>query len=297
MRVVFEKVHHAADVSFACQTWDAPSFDCPFHVHPEIEIVQILQGHGSRVVGDHLGNFAPGELLLLGAGLPHMYVDDVPADVVGAERSRSRYVQFLPDCLGPGWLDLPEMRQIRKLVDWSRRGLAFDPAATARASDALDALWAATGAARISRLIDVLDALAGADQVTPLASEVYQPLRAHTDSGRLERVLTHINRNLKDGIRLEDASKVAYLTPEAFSRFFHRYMGRTFIDYVISLRVSRACRLLLETDRSVTEIAFEAGFQNLSNFNRQFRRIKGTTPRSFRQLRSPDADPPVVAAP
>ena len=287
MRVVFEKVRHPADAAIACGEWDAPAFDCPLHVHPEIEVIQIVESRGSRLVGDHLGHFAPGEVLLLGTGLPHMYVNDPPqASHMAPAAARSRYVQFLPGCFGSELLFLPEMRGVGGMLEAGRRGLRFDDATAAAADGALDALWAARGVGRVARLLDLLGVLvAGGAEF--LASEGYRPVRAHVDSDRLERATAYINANLCNGVRLDAAARAAHLSPQAFSRFFHRHMGQPFVEYVIGLRVGRACRSLLESDRTVAEIAFACGFGNLSNFNRQFKRLRGATPREFRKLGLP----------
>ena len=196
--------------------------------------------------------------------------------------ARSRYIQFLPACLGKEFLALPEMRGVGALLDASRRGLEFDGDTAAAAGQVLDDLWQARGVGRVARLLDLLGLFA-AGRATPLASEGYRPTRAHADAGRLERATAYINANLCRDVRLNAAARAAHLSPGAFSRFFRRHTGQPFVEYVIGLRIGRACRSLLESDRTIAEVAFACGFGNLSNFNRQFRRLRGMTPREFRK--------------
>jgi len=275
MRIVFEKVRDSEGASFAFNRVGGEVFECPYHVHPEVEVLHILSGQGHLVVGDHVGRFGPGDLLLLGSGLPHVLRSDP------GSRPELRYLQFRPEDFGGPFWGLRELRPVAGMLAQASRGLRFDAQAAAAAGALLDRLWAAAGAARLVLLLELLGSLAAALRL-PMASVGYAPRVSHRDSERLDRALRYISDHLTEGLALEAVAARAGLSQQAFSRFFHQGVGLSYIDYVLSLRTSLACRYLLESEKSVAEIAFSSGFNNLSNFNRQFRKLKGMNPRAYR---------------
>jgi AraC-like DNA-binding protein len=175
----------------------------------------------------------------------------------------------------------PEFAAVRDLLARARRGLHFPPDATAaetwREITSLRGLeaWCA-----LARLLDHLARLASA---RPIASAGYLPAPRHGSQRRFERALAYIAQRAETGpVYLRDAARIVHLTPAAFSRFFQRFAGETFVRHVNGLRVAKASRLLVETDEAVATIAFACGFENLANFNRRFRALKGVTPLAYR---------------
>lgn len=286
MRIVFEKVPDSEGSSFGCFHAGGQVFDCPYHIHPEIEILHVLSGSGLLVVGDHIGRFARGDLLLFGSGLPHMLSGDVPTSESTQptrEPTHIRYVQFKQENFGEAFWQMPEQRAVSRLLGLSARGLLLDAAATQRVIPVMDKLWESRGARRLWGLMALLEEIAPAEQAQPLASVGYSPVSTHRDSERLNRAIHHINAHLTGNLTLDEVADKAGMSPQSFSRFFHKFVGIPFIEYVVSLRISLACRYLLETDKTIAAICYLCGFNNLSNFNRQFLRGKGTTPREFRR--------------
>ncbi|MCL2659378.1 MAG: AraC family transcriptional regulator [Acidobacteriaceae bacterium] len=282
MKAVLERVEHRAGESFACSTWNARSFACPYHVHPEIEINYIASSSGRVLVGDFLENFEAGCLVLLGADLPHSFFHTPPANAP-KDWAQSMYIQFLPDCLGPEFFNLAGMTAVRNLLERSQRGLMFPISTAEQAAPLLQKALESEGAERIASLLSLLHLLARAQGVKTLASAQFaapQPLRS---SERLARATSFIHKNLSEELDLKATAHHAGMSPQAFSRFFHRWMGRTFAAYVTELRIGSACQMLLETDKSIAEVCFASGYRNLSNFIRQFRASKQMTPREFRQ--------------
>jgi AraC-like DNA-binding protein len=282
MLLSFEKVKRPPDTSFLCVEFCGPALICPYHVHPEFEIAHIVSSNGSRLIGDHVGDFGPGDLVMIGGGLPHIYFHH---NKPGKSKrwARSRCVQFLPDCLGASFFELPEMRGIQTLLARSNPGLQIDAKTTQKAIAMLDALCAAPDTLRVPRFLELLHVLAQSQAPCSLASLHYRAPTLHRSSVRIERALAYINDHLFDRVTLGDVSRAASMSPQGFSRFFPRLMGRTFIEYLTELRIGAACRQLIETERTVTEICFTCGFNNLSNFNRHFYRMKKLSPREYRQ--------------
>ena len=282
MRPILERVEHQTEECFSCFEWSARTFACPYHVHPEFEINYIVSSSGRRLVGDHLDFFKPGDLVLLGPGLPHMYVHRAP-EKAPKNWASSWYIQFLPDCLGQGFFDLPAMRSIRDLLYRARRGLRFPRTTVETAMPLVRATLEERGVGRVMSCLQLLYALAEAPGAKPMASvhfDLPQPPRC---SRQMELATAYIHRHLFEELTLSSTAHHTHMSPTGFSRFFHRWMGRTFAAYVTELRIANACQALLESDQSIVEVCFASGFRNLSNFNRQFRALKGMSPREFRQ--------------
>lgn len=276
MRIVFEKVPDSEGSSFGCFYAGGRVFECPYHIHPEIEILHVLSGQGLLVVGDHIGRFEAGDLLLLGSGLPHMLCSD------SAEPTYIRYVQFKQENFGEAFWQMPEQRDSERLLGLCARGLLLRGQQAQSYVPMLDQVWEKRGARRLWALMGLLEDLTSAGDVQALASVGYAPVSTHRDSERLNRAIQFVNAHLTTELTLNDVADRAGMSPQAFSRFFHKFVGIPFIEYVVSLRITLACRYLLETDKTIASICYLCGFNNLSNFNRQFLRIKGSTPREFR---------------
>ena len=282
MRIVFEKVPDSAGSSFGCFHAGGRVFDCPYHIHPEVEILHILSGRGLLVVGDHIGRFVPGDLLLLGSGLPHMLCSD-PMSAEYGEPTHIRYAQFKLENFGKDFWQMPEQQSATHLLAQSARGLRFDEQSSARLIPCMDRLWETFGARRLWSLMELIEVMAPAHNATPLASVGYAPVVSHRDSERLNCAIQYMNSHLTGALQLTDVAREAGLSAQAFSRFFHKFMGIPFVEYVSSLRISLACRYLLETDKTIASICYSCGFNNLSNFNRQFLRYKQMTPKEFKR--------------
>jgi AraC-like DNA-binding protein len=255
---------------------------CPYHVHPEFEINYIVSSTGRRLVGDHLDSFKPGDLVLLGPGLPHTYFHRAPKEAPN-NWARSWYIQFLPDCLGQGFFDLPTLKAIHDLLARARRGLHFARKTAKDAAPLLEAALKEHGVTRIASFLLLLEVLAEARGVEPMASSHFDLPQLPRGFRQLELASTYIHDHLFDELTLTAVAREAHMSPQGFSRFFHKWMGRTLGEYITELRIASACQALLETDHSIAEVCFACGFRNLSNFNRRFRTIKGMSPREFRQ--------------
>lgn len=284
-KAAYEKIHTGPGRSFAFRTFDLPTFDSPWHFHLEVELTLITEGRGRRFVGDHIATYGPGDLVLLGPELPHFWHSEA---VEGSERERSRslVVQFLPDFLGTKFLGLPELDAIRKLFLYSARGLKFTGRTQERAADILLRMSTRSPQGQLLGLLQALDILSRSPDVEVLATEGFAPLLDNRTEERINLCQDYIFDNLDRQIRLDDVAAHMNMSPSAFSRYFKRIMGKNFSHFVNELRVGQACRALIESDRTIADIAFKSGFNNLSNFNRRFRELRGVSPRQFRDRHS-----------
>jgi AraC-like DNA-binding protein/mannose-6-phosphate isomerase-like protein (cupin superfamily) len=275
-----ELVPTDADGSFLARDIHLPRFPFLWHYHPEVELTVIVRGSGMRFVGDSIAEFSAGDVCLLGADCPHSWRSSD-----GAEPGvHTRVVQFDPGLFGAALQGAPEMRAVRTLLQRARRGLCAT-GSTARAVADLVHRLVDQPAGSSARLISLLTALArladGGSELTELSSGV-RDMDAATQV-RLGRLLSFLHES-QGRVDQRSAARHAGLTPAAFSRYFHRSVGRTFAAYRTDLRLGIACQQLLGSDRTITAIAQASGFGNLSNFNRRFKLAKGMTPRAFRRL-------------
>lgn len=283
MKARIERVSPGAEASFICRRRTDPRFGFYWHVHPEVELTLIVDSRGRRFVGDSIEPYEEGDLVLLGSNLPHTWDSDPrrrgPHEAV--------FCQFSESFLGADFLRSPEMAPARRLLDRASRGLRFTGRTQKAAARRMDGMDRLRGLARLAALLEILDLLARSREVRPLSSRRFAPLLRRGDAGRIDRVCRFLNERFTGRVTLAEAAAAAPLSVPAFSRFFRRKTGRTLVAYLNELRTGLACRELIETDRSISDIAFDSGFNNLSNFNRRFLELKGMSPRAFRdQFRS-----------
>jgi len=281
-----EYVETPLNGSFVHLCYRVPEFRCPYHFHPEYELTLIEAGVGQRLIGDHLAPFEPGDLVMIGPNLPHTFFH--PPGFDGGPHGASSIVTFFqPDLAGALLTHAPEADAIRHLLERGRQGLTFDSAVRAEAAALLRGIAGEKEPfARVLRLLEALHLLSCDRKARPLASDGFRYSGNARQTERIERVCQWASRHFREPLTLEEAARRAHLSPAAFSRFFHRATNRPFTRFLNELRIGHACRLLLESDRTVAEIAFESGFDTLSNFNRRFRQFKTTTPREYRATRT-----------
>jgi len=285
MKLVFEKLTVSPDEGFAVKVIRGASFQCPWHFHPECELSLILESGGYRMVGDNITPLEPGDLVLVGANLPHIFQND--EHIPGAKQVHSILVQFEESFLGPALLELPALLPLRRLLKRAALGIHVTGRTRQRAAALMQQLPKQQGLRRLAGFLEILDCLAQSRQCHTIASPGFEPALHAADQQRVSQVCEFINQRLGHSIRLSEAARLVHLSEGAFSRFFRAHLRRTFPEFVNELRVGRACRLLAESDMPITEIALACGYTNLSNFNRQFVRLKRRTPREYRRRVQP----------
>lgn len=278
MQPAVEHIQPSRDQSFRMRRDRRKAFPFAWHHHPEAELTLIIQGQGLRYVGDRITEYHEGDLVLLGPGVPHTWSSEARRH----GRVESLYAQFLPRCLGDGFLDSPELRRVKRLLDQAELGLTFSANASAWAAQAMIDMVDQSPLARMLRLWEVLDRLAVSRGRQTIASTPYRQGLRPRDRGRLDRVCRAVEADLAAPWSLADAAALVHLHPASFARFFKRMMGQSFVAYLHRVRIGHAGRLLIETDLSVTEIALRSGFGNLAQFHRVFKRVHEQTPRQYR---------------
>lgn len=282
MKPNFEKVV-AGQSSFMAFERSDPEFPFYWHYHPEFELTLILDSHGQRLVGDGIADYGPGDLVLIGPNLPHSWRSG-PVKSSDREVHRAVVVQFREDFMGSRFFELKETESVARMLRNASNGLAFGQTAIGRkVAKYLEELPSATPARRLVLLLTALVDLAAEKDAQVLSSLRIRPICRPADQQRIEAICAYLNEHFEDEIEFTDLSKRFHMEQASLCRFFKRATGRTMTAYLNELRVGAAAQLLLDTDESVLEIAFRCGFGNYSNFNRQFKRIKGVGPRTLRR--------------
>jgi len=253
-----------------------------YHYHPEFDLLLALKDHGEFVSGDYIGRLEAGTLFMNGPNIPHALHSQQPDEKDWSSPALA-VLQFSPESLGRELLEKEEMAPVREFLETATRGYEFHGETRRFAGEMLLAMRTQSEFDRLISVMRLLDFLARSDERTPLASPAYSPTLRDVDIGRIDDVIRYVQERKNGKLGLGEVAQVAGMAPKTLCRFFKQNTGRTLMRYVSELRIGEACKLLLETDRSVTEIAFACGFNNLSNFNRQFRRLKEMAPREFRR--------------
>ncbi len=278
MQPLMEKVRKSHDASLSAFVRRERQFPFQWHCHREYELTLITAGRGRRFVGDHIADFREGDLILIGPLLPHTW----RSETSHAARRRAIVVQFQEDFLGTALQECTELINIQKLLCRSRLGLQFHGRHRAKAAKQLEPLIKMRGARKLTEFVSILDGLAKNQEVSQLASEAYAVPSQKFTSRRMAGVLEAIHQNYQQRLWQTDLARSVGLSNAAFTRNFRQATGTTLIDYINDLRIGHACRMLAESTDLITDICFESGFTNLSNFNRCFLRRRGMTPSQFR---------------
>ena len=275
--------------SFAAWSHGYPYHTVRWHFHPEYEIHLVTATTGRYFVGDFIGEFEPGNLVLTGPNLPHNWVSDIPRGT--SIPLRCRIVQFTETFIDNAMKVVPELNVIARLLECSRRGVLFDNATSRAVRPLMAELMQAQGARRISLFTAVLDFLARGENVQLLANPSYIPDPSGYMSAGMNKALGYIGENLTRHFSEVDLAAIAGQSTSTFSRAFRKHTGMSLVQYVKRLRINLACQILMsDGPASITDVCFQAGFNNLSNFNRQFLAEKGMPPSRFRQLLTQNVD-------
>lgn len=261
---------------------EKPHFTYPWHFHSEYEILYVIDGYGTSFVADNIEEFTAGDLVLVGSNLPHFWKSD---ESFHSDKNRKKIkyivIQFSNEFFREAISEYPDFHYIKILLERASRGIRFDTVFSEKVKKQLFELAAATGFERTIKLLVFLQRLAKTSKYRLLAGELYQIENHHFVSSRLNKVMHYLNANYLNKIELKKVAEVANLHPSAFCRFFKEKSGKSLSQFVNDMRISYACRLIIEGKMTASQVCFESGFNNLSNFNRTFKRHTGFTPTGY----------------
>ncbi len=281
MKPDLEVVCVPADESFTAWSHGYPYRTVRWHFHPEYEIQLITDTSGKYFVGDYIGDFTPGNLVMSGPNLPHNWVSELPDNQPVAERCL--ILQFTAEFMAKATAAFPELRSVNTLLDESRSGLLFAPESGAAALPLMRELLTARGCRRAMLFLSLLELLLHDNGRRQLSSPSYRPDPHSYMASKINLALAYIGKNLATDLRESELAELIGQNVSSFSRSFSKHTGISFVQYVNLLRIKLSCEMLSNSALSITDICYQVGFNNLSNFNRQFLAHKGISPSKFRR--------------
>lgn len=260
---------------------DKEAFTYPLHKHEAMELNFVEHCDGARrIVGDSIEVLGKYDLVLVGSGLEHTW-DQYDCQ---SHSIHEITIQFPPDLLGEQFLAKNQLSSLRVLFQNAKRGIAFELSTIMELYGKITAITQSQpGFYRMLKLLEILYQLSLQENYHLLASRSFSNVKKEPESMRVRKVEEYIDMNYKKEIRLKTLADIAEMTPAAFSRYFRTKTDKTVSDYIIDIRLGHAARQLVDSTSSVADICYECGFNNISNFNRIFKKKKGCSPTAFRE--------------
>lgn len=289
MKPELHKLPLIRDTSFLYNNWNCDYFDKPWHFHEEYELVAIDKSKGTKFIGDSVSEFKEGELLLIGPRIPHFFRNNEEYyKKNGKLEASSTFIHFTQGFLGKNFFDIPEMKLVQQLLNSSRFALEIHGDIKIYIIDKLHRMQKESAPQRLVSLLDILVKLSESKEIVPLLSAEYEESQQHDignpkDASRINSIFDYIMKNFHREIYVHEIADKLHMSAASFSRYFKHHTRKTFSDYVTEVRISHACKLLMRDDQSISQICFDSGFENLSNFYKHFRRITGVIPKEYRR--------------
>jgi AraC-like DNA-binding protein len=260
-------------------------FDFPLHSHEELELNFIMNAKGAkRVIGDHIAEIDELELVMVGSNLPHVW----QTHKCKSKEIKEITIQFHKDLFDEKFLRRNQMSFIRNMLERSAKGILFSTQTMQQIAPRLTILGQKQGFDSVLELLSILHDLSVSRNMHTLSDATFSNAELSYNSRRIDRAFEYMNQNFQKHITLNEVSKLVNMTEVSFSRFFKTRTGITFMDSLLELRLGHATRLMIDTTQSISEVAYNCGFNNISNFNRIFKKKKGCTPKEFRESYSYD---------
>jgi len=249
-----------------------------WHYHHEVELIYINSGPGKRYIGSHMSYFKNGELILIGAKLPHYSYTEVSRP----EKVKTS-IQMKENFAGTALEKIPEMAAIGQLFKRAKMGISFSGATKKLVGKKIEALMQSDGFERLLKVLEILNDLAVSEEYTLLNAQGFMIEISPQDNDRLNSIYNFIRENFKRAISLTEVAAYANMTVPSFARYFKKITGKTFTQFVNEYRLVHASKLLAEQASGITDICFESGFNNFSHFNKLFKQFSGKSPSEYRK--------------
>lgn len=287
MQPIYEKVNTMPDSSITVEDIYLPYFISPWHYHPEVEIIQILEGTGVLFIGNSMHKFSPGTLAIIGSNVPHVWLNGKEYyEKNSSLKAHSQVIKFKTNFWGDIFSKLPEMKLINNLLLKASRGLTFESSLNRILIPLISNAIKVEGMLRMIEVLRILQLMAQSKNYEYLSSSFEGVTLTMADCERIDKIYKYLMDNFSTEIKLSDMAKIANMNNSAFCRYFKTHTLKTLSEVTNEIRVANACTLLAETNESISEICFKSGFNYMSNFYKQFEKIKRMSPGSYRQALS-----------
>jgi AraC-like DNA-binding protein len=279
MRPQLLKVSKDPLCSFSVRQDTVPYINNRWHLHLELELIHFKKGEGTQFIGDNIKRFKSGDVVLVGANLPHYWrFDDTFFEEEAKDRTDIRVAHFSQNFLGEQFLQLPENNNIRTVFDKAKRGLQIQGKERQKIAEILEELLFVEGTQRIILMIEALAVISSCKQFSMLSSIGFKPDILVQESDRIIAIYEYSLMNFKRKIQLEEIAEVANISPNPFCRYFKSKTRKTYSQFLIELRVGHACKLLIENNQCLKRLCYESGFNNFTSFHKYFKIITGKSP-------------------
>ncbi len=269
---------------FVIRHLEEKHFDPVWHAHSEYQLFVVLEGTGTRFIGDSIKSFRPGELILTGPHLPHVWrSDEIYFEKNNSSKTSGIVIYLNENFLGDHILEKEEMIALKKLFTKSMRGLEFYGPKKPEVIRMMKELILLRGLPSVILLLRILEILAGSKEYHYISSRAYDSTLEEHETDRLNQVYEYAFKNFRKKVLLEDLAELLHLTPTSFSRYFTMKNNKPFSKFIAEIRIKHACKMLIETDESIAQICYDCGFNTLSNFNKQFKEIMQKKPTQYKK--------------
>ena len=282
MKVAKVRLFQEPDKSFIYYKENNPF--TPWHHHPEYELCLITKGRGKRMVGDNIDRFENNDLVFIGSYTPHECLCDPEYfDHYAGFQGEGIVIQFVYDFLGDNFFKIPENSTLNKFILESTRGYVFFGHSKKRIISVMLEMEKMNDSERFYALLSIFKVFASSKEFRVLSSPAFSEPFWQDESGSMQKALKHILQNFQKHVRINDLLEITNMSNTSFYAAFKKTYRMAFKDYLLNTRVGYACKLLTDASQNISGIAYDSGFGNISNFNRQFKKIKGITPSQFQE--------------
>jgi AraC-like DNA-binding protein len=282
MKVIPFQVPKISKEAFRIQVDSAPVFYDKLHHHPETQIMYIKSGAGTLIAGDYVGRFASGNIFLIGSDQPHVFKsDEIYYQPKSKLQANSISLYFDEKYAGENFWQLTELTGIRQFILNAGVGYRIEGETNVQLINLIEGLAKAKSIERLILFIQLLKTLSESHELKPLSVSDSQTKFTVNEGKRMNDILQFILKKSNRKIKIIEVAEIANLSPEAFCRYFKLRTGKTFTNFLNEVRISNACKMLIENQKSIQEIGYKTGFNNLSHFNRTFKKVTGKTPSKY----------------
>ena len=283
MSAHFEQINLNKDESFFIGIFQDNLEKSAWHYHNNYEISFITEGSGKRIVADSIEEFQPGDLVFLGKNLPHVWIADKEMFTPSSRTLEMVFLQFTDRVLDSQMLALPEFKNMEKALSMSERGIQIVGQTLNEVSELMLQMPYLKGFDRMVHFFRIMDIIGSSESHTHLASKEYLKTRFTTGNKRIAAIHEYLMKNYRDEVNLKKLADLVSMAEGSLCRFFKENMGITLFEYLNKIKVEFACKLLMDPDLSILEVCLDSGFNNLSHFNKQFRKATGISPSEYRK--------------
>ncbi|MEO5948753.1 MAG: AraC family transcriptional regulator [Chitinophagaceae bacterium] len=263
---------------------DEPFFKAPFHFHPELELVYIKESIGKRIIGDKIESFTAGDMVFVGRNLPHVWLnDETYYQELSGFRAKAIVIYFNADVLAPIFYNMEEAGLISGFFKLAERGIHISGKTKDIVAGKLEKLLTKKGLDKIIGLFEIFNTLSKSKDIRLITNESYRHEVDHAKTDRLSALYKYVQGNFKSEISLKTAAELTFLTPQSFCRMFKKKTNKHFVEYLNEVRISKACAYLLDSDLPISDVAFKCGYNTISNFNKHFKEIVKSSPKTYRE--------------